>query len=185
MQRTGSDARRIELLQDGKHLLQFFGCGVYAVIDGQFVSERVQFLPQETVIVERANEILDDVTLFSGQFVLCQLFIELIVERSGVAVDNLLVLLSRLLSLIVDGIGHLVVASDVLQGRVEGILAFLAFGHGLIVVAAFAAVGAVCGISQFSIAVVGGRRLQCRIVVELCKDALLELGERHFEQAHL
>ena len=188
LQRAGADARGVERLQTVEHVDELRLVHVDVVVDGQFVAEVAHVLAQQPVVVERADEIFHDVALPIGELQLAHLLLELVIKRGGVAPDNLLIVGVGVAGRGCPQVGRrqFVVAPQVFQCVVKGFFALLALG--LLLVLLVGGVGlAVFGQLPF------GRGLllfvppffQGRVVVQLGKDVLFQLGQRHLEQLHL
>ena len=65
------------------------------MVDGQLVGDAMQGLAQQTVIVQRTNEILHDAFLFFCEVGHVHLFLNLIVEGFGLSIDHLFALILR------------------------------------------------------------------------------------------
>ena len=169
MQRAGADAGRVQLLQQPEHALYFGGTGIQVVIDGQLVAQLGEVLAQQSVVVERADEVFHDVVLALGQVHQSHLLLQLVVERDGLAVDHFLALVGHAAA-VVDG-QVLVVAAQSGQCIVESRLPVLAFALGVVVVGrvSFRRVLIVGILRLFR--VVGASHLQGGIVVHLGVDA--------------
>ena len=96
------------------------------MIDGQFVADVVQRLSQQSVVVQRTNEVFHDVALAFGDVGHVHLFVQLIHTRLRLTIDHFLaVLLIGLAALIYRQV--LVVTTNRLQGSIQGRLALLLF----------------------------------------------------------
>ena len=153
------------------------------MIDGQFLAETVQVFAQESVAVERTDEIFHDVAFALSQLRLVHLLCHHVVERERIAVDHLLALLVGSHAAMIDG-QIFVVAPNVLQRGIECIAALLAL-------ALFVVVGSVVGaIAVVGIVVVFGSRgpllirrgLQGRVVVHFGLYALHQLRDGQFDE---
>ena len=120
-----TDAGRVELLQDGEHLGNLVLCDIEVMIDGQFVADGVELLAEQSVVVERADQIFQDIALTVRHVHLAHLFLQLVVERDAIPVDHLLALLGDGATRLIDG-QILIVAPDGTEGLVEGRLSLLA-----------------------------------------------------------
>ena len=52
LQRTGTDARRVEVLQHFQHVFYLLMGGIDIVIDGEFVADDIRRLAQQTVVIQ-------------------------------------------------------------------------------------------------------------------------------------
>ena len=148
------------------------------MVNRQLVADGFEVFPQQTVVVERADEIFYHLVLRLVQFLLADLLFQLVVERGCVAIDHLLVV-SVPIVLRVERRGHFVVATDVLQRLFQRVLTLLALG---LLLETLLFVGRPFLVVQ---SVVGRDRFQRRVVVDFHGDALLKLRQRHFQQLHL
>ena len=106
-----ADARRVEVLDDGKYVFRFLGRGVYPLVDGEFVDKGVDAFPQEPVVVERADKVFAQLFFFGGQGLHVKLFFQGFVERDvvrerdvfGLVVFRAVVLLQLVIGYVVFG----------------------------------------------------------------------------------
>ena len=63
LKRRGTDACGVKALQQFLHLTQFRLRGVDVMIDGQFVADGVERLTEQSVIIERTDQILHNIVL--------------------------------------------------------------------------------------------------------------------------
>ena len=180
LQRPGSDTGGVEVLQYLQDLLQFADGSVYAMVDSQLVADAAEVLPQESVIVQTADKIFQDVPLPAGKFSLAHLFVELVDEGSRVSVDNLLVVgVVPLLAGVVGG--NIIIRLHALQRRVECVLPFFPFLLCVEVVV----LRLLCCVAGINIVCLLTASFQCGIVVQFGIDTLLQFRQRHFQQLHL
>ena len=194
LQRFGAYARRVEGLQYLHHLGNLFFGGEYVAIQGQFVAQRVHVLAQQSVGIQRPDDIFHDVFLLVGEFHFQHLFLQFVIERGAVAVGHFLIV-GRLLAAPLGkrSFGHLVVHAYTGQGIVKGILALFALLSLVIVIAVGLFGQGFCPVvhvhhSVGIIHLVRVTAFQCGIVVQFRTHALLQLGEghlQHFHQHHL
>ena len=81
------------------------------MIDSQLVGNAVQWFAQQSVLVQRPNEVFHDVTLFFREVKEVHLFYQLVVERLRLSVDDVFALLLVRHAPLIDG-QLLVVASQ-------------------------------------------------------------------------
>ena len=192
LQVSGSDAGRIKGLEKFKELFYLSRRHVDAVIDSQFVRDVVEAFPQQSVTVERSDQVFHDRLLLFGEFQLTHLLLQFVVERCRVAPHHLFpVSVVSTGTAVVRGIGrgHCVVASQILKGTVQGILTLLALRFHLVVLL----IAVTVSIGQTVIVAVTPSKLvrlmvvllQCRVVIKLSIDVLLKLSQGHLQQFHL
>ena len=183
LQRSGTDAWRVEGLELVEQLLNLFHRHVDVVVDGQFVGNVVERFAQQSVAVERPDEVFHDFLLLRGEFQFTHLLLEFVVERCRVAPYHLLALGVVVAVGAVRGrCGHVVVSVQTLQRVVESFLTLLALGLLLRFVAVF-----VVGLFVFvgHVVKVVSALLEGGVVVELGVDVLLQFGQWHLQQLHL
>lgn len=117
LQRVRTYARRVESLQYGHYAVNVFGCHVDVVVYGQLVAYALRVLAQQSVVVERADDIFHHLRVLFAQVGLPHLLLQLVIERCGVAVNLLLILRAAVLVAVIQR-RHLVVAAYVLQRAV-------------------------------------------------------------------
>ncbi len=153
------------------------------MVDGQFVGNVVERFAQQSVAVERPDEVFHDFLLLRGEFQFTHLLLEFVVERCRVAPYHLLALGVVVAVGAVRGrCGHVVVSVQTLQRVVESFLTLLALGLLLRFVAVF-----VVGLFVFvgHVVKVVSALLEGGVVVELGVDVLLQFGQWHLQQLHL
>ena len=91
LQASGSDSCRVEVLQNLQRFLNLLFRCIDVMIDSQLVADAVERFPKQSVIIQRPNQVFDDLPLLIGQFVFRQLTVYLIVERNRITIDYLLV----------------------------------------------------------------------------------------------
>ena len=80
MQRAGSYAGRVKVLQFQQHLFYLLFRYVNVMVDSQLVGNAVQWFTQQSVIVQRPYEIFHDITLFVCKVKEVHLLYQLVVE---------------------------------------------------------------------------------------------------------
>ena len=183
LQRTGTDARRIEVLQHFQHVLYLLVGGIDIMIDGQFVADHIRRLAQQTIVIQRADQILHDVALAVGEFRLTHLFHQLVIERLTLTIDHLLAILGHVTATVIDW-QVLIVAPDTGEGLIQGRLPFLALSTDRVVIRGILVVLIVSifrGVGQ----VIARISLQSRIVVHLRIDTVHQLGDGQFHERGL
>ena len=185
LQRVRPYARRVERLEYGNHPVHLLRCHVDVVIYRELVADTLRVFPEQTVVVERSDDIFHHLPALRVKLRLPHLLLEFVVERCGVAVHTFLILRPVALVAVVQ-CRHLVVAPDVLECCVERVVAVLPLLHGVEV--SFGGVGVVvvvaclchgCG------SVLMRQSLKRGVVVNLRVYVLLKLRQRHFEKSHL
>ena len=124
LQRTGTDARRVECLQQLKHLYQFLFCDIDVMIDGQFVTDGTEVLTQQTIVVERTDQILHHIALGIVHIEFAHLFLQLVVERHALAIDHLLAFFRDSAATMIDG-QFIIIAPQITKGIIERRLTLL------------------------------------------------------------
>ena len=132
LKRRSANTCGIKPLQQFLHLTQFFLRGIDVMIDGQFITDGIERLTEQPVIIERANQILHDIMLTGSHIEQSHLFLQLVVERGGLTVHHLLTFLCHSTPAVVDG-QFVIIAADIAQGVVESRLALLPFCQRLVV----------------------------------------------------
>ena len=177
LQRAGSDAGGVEVLQQLQYVLYLLWRRVDVLVDGQFVADGVEAFAQQPVVVERADEVFHDVVLALAEVYHAQLVVQLVLKRRLLAEVHFLALLAHGLSAAVYG-QFLVVAPDAGQCLVECRLAFLALALGVEIVVGAAFFSQVV----VPVAVVVGSGLERRVIVHFCLNALYQLRHRHLNE---
>ena len=156
------------------------------MINGQFVADAVEVFAQQSIVIERPDDVFHHVVLLLGEVLHVHLLFQRVIERGGVAVDGLLVV-GILVVAVAAHLGHFVVPTYVVECGIECVFALLTFILRCLPVFLFAAVaGRVATISPLKVQrIIGRRTLQCRIVVEFGIDVLFKFGQGHFQQLHL
>ena len=85
LQISGADAGRVKLLQHREHPPDFFLRGREAVVDFQLVGNLAERLGDEAVVVERTDEVFQDVALVVAQVVFAHLLREAVIEGECLA----------------------------------------------------------------------------------------------------
>ena len=91
LQRVRTDASRVEGLQDSDYAVDVLNVAVDALIDSQFVAYRLAVLAQQSVAVERPDDVFHYLLVVLREVYLAHLLLQLVVERARVAVYHLLV----------------------------------------------------------------------------------------------
>ena len=183
LQRTSADASRVEGLQFLEHLLDGFLAEVHVLMDVEVVADAVEALAQISIAIERTDEVFHDELLLLGELQLTHLLLQLVVERCCIAKHHLLIV-GSLIDRVAVRRGHLVITTNTLQCHLECILAVLALRGLSEVIRRIAALGYIAIVRPFSHIGWIGAAFQGRVVVELHADAVLELRQRHLQQAH-
>ena len=150
------------------------------MIDSQLVANDREVFSQQSVVVERANQIFQNITFLISQVEFAHLLFQLVVERFGFAVHDLLAFLGiRAATLVHRQV--FIVATDTAQGLVECTLTFLTLAGslkilGAIVIATTAKVGL---FGSHRIIVVGLFALQSGVIVHFGVDTVNQL--RHWQ----
>ena len=139
LQRARSDAGRVELLKDLEHLSQLVGIRVEALVNLGLVGKDGEGLLQQSVLIERADEVFHEFLLVVGEFEVGHLLAETVGERERVVVRHVL---GGVVAVAVahQEVGHVVLRAVVVGGikplpiplqRRGGIFAagFLSFGE--------------------------------------------------------
>ena len=184
LQRSGSYTSGVEGLQHKQHLFYLFLGSIYVVIDGQLVAHYVEGLAQQSVIVERANQIFHDVALFWCKIHLANLLFQLVVERFCLAIHHLLSILAVRASALING-QILVIAPYPAQCLVECRLAFFALSGRLKVVLSVRVVVIVVNLAWRIIVVIGLFALECGVIVHFGVDTVNQLRHWQFNQRRL
>ena len=130
LQRVRPYARRVERLEYGNHPVHLLRCHVDVVIYCELVADTLRVFPEQTVVVERSDDIFHHLPALRVKLRLPHLLLEFVVERCGVAVHTFLILRPVALFAVVQ-CRHLVVAPDVLECCVERVVAVLPLLHGV------------------------------------------------------
>ena len=96
------------------------------MVDGQLIADSIQRLTEQTIVVERANEVLHDVTFALSQVGKPHLLLQLVVEGNGLTQYKFLALFADVAATVING-QFLVVAPDAFQGRIKSRLTVLTF----------------------------------------------------------
>ena len=183
---AGTYAGRVKVLQHIEHILDFPFAGIYVVIDGEFVFNGIERLAEQTVFIERTNQVFKYIALLVGKFEFAYLFVEFVVKRSGVAIDLLFIVgsLARIVHVFI--VGQCVVLANGVEHRVEFVLAVFPFR---VVFERFFTIRFLsCRRLVVGMVVVHGIVGRCAfhggIVVELHLYILLQFGQRHFQHLH-
>ena len=148
------------------------------MIDSQFVGNSMQRFTQQSVIVQRTDEILHDALLLFRQVNHAHLLLQLVVERQALAVDHgFTFFLVRHTALIDRQV--LIVTSKRLQGLVQGRLTLLLF-VGISILRLLR----IFHILRKRVAFVR-RWLQRRVIVHLSLNALHQLRHGQLRQLRL
>lgn len=75
LERAGADTARIERLEDTDQAVNLLDRSLQPVIDGKFVDYRFRILTEQTVIVERTDEVLHQFRLAFRQVVFTYLVV--------------------------------------------------------------------------------------------------------------
>ena len=183
LQRARSDTPRLEGLEEANESLHLGHIGIDVVIDGQFVGNRQGVLAQETIAIERTDEVVHDLALVLGEVVLADLSLQFLVERTLVGHHVFTTCFGAFGSL-AEVVGHLVFGGVVAQclGDVAG----NAVLHSLIVSTLGIVGGRVGGIKSRIVFVVG--LFKCLIVNHLVLHAFGKLRQwqfHHLRECHL
>ena len=157
------------------------------MIDGQFVADSIETLTQQSVVVERANQILHDVVLTGCHIEESHLLLQLVIERGGLTIHHLFAFLSHSVATMINR-QFIVVATDIAQCIVESRLAFLTLRqHFVVVVSRVSTVVVVTTIGIVLMVRVVVRRLllQGRIVVHLHIHPIHQLRQWQLHQRGL
>ena len=106
-QRACADAGWVERLENVQQALQFLLVGVDVMVDGQFVGHGIQVLTQETIVVERTDEIFHDFALVVVEVVLSDLPCEVFIGRRSPC-ERHLVSFTRIVGPLLQIVGHIV-----------------------------------------------------------------------------
>ena len=87
-----ADARRVKLLQYRRHPVYLLGADVQPVVYSQLVGNGVGALAQQSVVVERSDQIFHYLGLPFGQLCLAHLLFQPVVERYSITVYDLFTL---------------------------------------------------------------------------------------------
>ena len=153
------------------------------MIDGQFVTDGIEFLAEQSVIIERPYEILHDIALTVGHIRLAHLLLQLVVERSTLTIDHLFALLSIGASRRING-QILIVAPQGTESIVECRLSLLSLITRLEIL--IRGICSVCTIHIFrtlsKILIARSRYLEGRVIIHLGIDTIDELCHWQFYQ---
>ena len=78
---VGANARRVKGLEQLHHLFHLLGRTLHVLKQLQLVTQAVGTLAQQSVVVERPNDILQNVALLGCDVLFSHLLVELVVER--------------------------------------------------------------------------------------------------------
>ena len=88
-----SDTCRVKILQDAQSLFQFFFRRFDTGVDSQFVTDTFQRFTEQSVIVQRTDQIFHQFALVLGQVTFTELFFQDFIKRGGVGERNIFRLL--------------------------------------------------------------------------------------------
>ena len=80
---------RVKSLNSVQHPCQFFFRNIQSLIDGQFLHNGGQRFAQQTIVIQRTNEIFCHIVLLWGKVTLSQLLLHQFIERCGSGKRNL------------------------------------------------------------------------------------------------
>ena len=103
LQRACSDAGRVEVLQHEQHLFYLLLADIDIMIDGQLVGDILQRFAQHAIVVQRTDEIFHDVALLFGEIGHAYLFLQLVVEGYGLAINHFFAFLLAGHAALIDG----------------------------------------------------------------------------------
>ena len=86
-----------------QHRLYLLFVGVDVMIDGQFVTDGIEVLAEQTIVVQRSDEVFQDVTLTLCQVTLPSLLEQLVLERFRGAEHHLLAVFRKVTATMVNG----------------------------------------------------------------------------------
>ena len=161
---------RVEVLDDFQDFLQLLYVGLHAGIDGQLVADAVQRLAQQSVVVQRPDEVFRQLALVVRQVLFAQLLFQSLVERRRVREG--------------DFLGFLVAAAVVLLQLIVGDVVFAQVVAQRIIVRVAPVFGAF--VARFGrVGIVVGRRVllalfQGGILQQLGAHAVFHLHGRQF-----
>ena len=85
---SGSDTCRVELLNDFKNPLHFFGVGIYAPIKHEFIHQCIHALTENTVFIQGTDQVFGNVVVFLVELLHGQLLLQNFIEWDGVGKRN-------------------------------------------------------------------------------------------------
>ena len=100
------------------------------MIDGQLLTEHLKVFSQQSVIVERANQVFHHVVLLVAHVELTHLLLQLVIERGGLTKHHLLALIVHSIAPLING-QFLIITTNATEGLVEGRLSFFALRNSL------------------------------------------------------
>ena len=110
-----ADAGRVEILDDFQDALQFGRCRLHSIVEQQFVADGLEVLAQQSVVVERADEVFGQLPLAVAQLAFAELFLEDFVEGDSLREGDFLCLCSRAFRLAELVVGDVVFRAVVAQ----------------------------------------------------------------------
>ena len=141
------------------------------MVDGQLIADSIRRLAEQSVVIERANEVLHDVTFAFSQAGKPHLLLQLVVEGNGVAQNVFLALFADAAATLVNG-QFLVVAPDAFQCRIKSRLPILTLTLAVEVVVLVRRIQSLRWFGAFQIVGPVGIGFQRRIVVHFRIDTL-------------
>ena len=156
------------------------------MIDGQLLTDGIERLTQEAVVIEGAYQIFHDIALSLSHIEFAHLFLQLVVERDTLAIDHLLALVGKGTATMIDG-QILIVTSQIAEGLIKGRLSLLALTAALEIILSLRGIAIIAPILIVrSLAVVVTRlTLERRVIIHLRIDTVDELHQWQFHQRSL
>ena len=98
------------------------------VVDGKFVGDGIEGFSQQTVVVERPDEVFHDLCLVGREGHFAHLLAQIVVEAHGVSIDHLFGFGLGVVPVSRGIVGQAVVEVDAVECGIELFGTFLAFG---------------------------------------------------------
>ena len=151
------------------------------MIDGQLLDDCVEGCTQQSIVIERTDQILHHITVAVGQLHLTHLLQQLVVERLCIAQHHVLALIGCRHAAVING-QVLIIAPYVLKGSIQRIAAFLTLTLTVKIIGCILGIGEVGRLREVGVFRV---RLQCGVIMHLGLDTLHQLLNGQLHQLRL
>ena len=184
LQVAGGDTRRVEFLNDVKHLGHFLFRGGYVHCEKHVVHDVGHGAAEVAVVVQVADDVLPDFALFFGQVAIGKLLVQIVLE--GFFIDNRS-LVRVVVGAVVVGLQLIGIVVNVLVLEVVGDVEFVVLAEIdflVVVVVVFAVVGIFSDWLIVLVIIVFVRFFQGGIGFYFLLDALLKFDDGQLQQFH-
>ena len=173
-------------------MLNFLFAYINIMVDDELIADAVQVFAEQSVFIQRTNQILHDLLFFIREYLHVHLFLQLIVEGSCIAINHFLVVgVLRIISVSIV-VGHLVIFSDTFQCLIQFVLSFFFFRLCFVgIVSKFIVITVVRIIQSRTVFVALSHEcivrilsFQGRIIIQFGIDIILQFVERHLQHLH-